>query len=128
MTERQRGSTGAAVYPHPKGVAAQSDGSGAAPGRGPAWPAAAPAGALRIPEEIRIRHRPEEIEERLLPRHWESGFIQGAFNRSAVGTLVERKSRFVVLCKMEDCGAEAALESCARQMKRLPAFLRQSLT
>jgi IS30 family transposase len=44
----------------------------------------------------------------------------GAFNRSSVGTLVERKTRFVVLCKMDGNGAEAALESFSRQMKRLP--------
>ena len=45
-----------------------------------------------------------------------------------MGTLVERKTRFVVLCKMADCSAEAALESFTRQMKKLPAFLRESLT
>lgn len=44
------------------------------------------------------------------------------------GNVVERKSRFVVLCKRDDRGAWAVLESFTRQMKRLPAFLRQSLT
>ena len=73
-------------------------------------------------------HRPEEIATRLLPGHWEGDFIKGAFNRSAVGTLVERKTRFVVLCKMEGCTAQAALEGFTRQMKKLPAFLRESLT
>ena len=53
---------------------------------------------------------------------------QGRHNRSAVGTLVERKTRFVVLCKMDGCGAQAALDSFTRQMKKLPAFLRESLT
>lgn len=81
-----------------------------------------------VPEDLRIVHRPEAIAERKIPGHWEGDFIKGAFNRSAVGTLVERKTRFVVLCKMAHCGAEAALESFTRQMKKLPAFLRESLT
>ena len=42
--------------------------------------------------------------------------------------LVERKTRFVVLCRMEGCTAADALEGFTRQMKRLPAFLRESLT
>jgi len=54
--------------------------------------------------------------------------IKVAFNRSSVGTLVERKTRFVVLCKMNGNGAEAVLGGFTRQMKRLPAALRQSMT
>ncbi len=50
-----------------------------------------------VPEAMRIVHRPEEIEQRLLPGHWEADFIKGSFNRSGVGTVVERKTRFVVL-------------------------------
>lgn len=54
--------------------------------------------------------------------------LKGASNRSSVGTLVERKTRFVTLAKMEGNGAAAALEGFTRQMKHLPAFLRRSLT
>jgi IS30 family transposase len=86
------------------------------------------AGAGFVPEELRIVNRPEEIAQRLVPGHWEGDFIKGAFNRSAVGTLVERKTRFVVLCKMQGCTAQDALEGFTRQMKKLPAFLRESLT
>lgn len=60
--------------------------------------------------------------------HWEGGFIKGAYNRSAVGVLVERKTRYVVLCGMGGCTAADALGGFARQMKKLPAFLRESLT
>jgi IS30 family transposase len=42
-----------------------------------------------VPEALRIVHRPEEVEHRLLPGHWEGDFIKGSFNRSAVGTVVE---------------------------------------
>ena len=66
--------------------------------------------------------------KRQWPGHWEGDLIKGAFNRSCVGSLVERKTRFVVLCRMDGCTAEAALEGFTRQMKKLPAFLRESLT
>src|SRR5690606_9530606 len=81
-----------------------------------------------VPEALRIQNRPEHIEHRLLPGHWEGDFIKGAYNRSAVGVLVERKTRFVVLCRMDGCTAADAVEGFSRQMKKLPAFLRESLT
>ncbi|WP_223574030.1 IS30 family transposase [Xanthomonas citri] len=81
-----------------------------------------------VPEQLRIVHRPEEVAQRLIPGHWEGDLIKGAFNRSCVGTLVERKTRFVVLCKMDGCTAQDALEGFTRQMKKLPHFLLGSLT
>ena len=81
-----------------------------------------------IPAALRIVNRPEEIEKRLLPGHWEGDFIKGSFNRSAVGTVVERKTRFVVLCKMDGNTAAAALEAFSRQMKHLPRQMRKSMT
>ncbi len=86
------------------------------------------AGSSIVPESLKIIHRPEEIEARIVPGHWEGDLIKGAFNRSSVGTLVERKTRFVVLCKMNGNGAEAALDSFTRQMKRLPAMMCKSMT
>ena len=81
-----------------------------------------------IPEAMRIVHRPEAIEQRLLPGHWEGDFIKGSYNRSAVGTVVERKTRFVVLCKMDGCTSADALEGFTRQMSKIPAFMRESFT
>jgi IS30 family transposase len=79
-------------------------------------------------ESLRIMHRPEEIEARLVPGQWEGDLIKGAFNRWAVGTVVERKTRFLILSKMRGCTADAALEEFTRLMKRLPAVLRRSIT
>jgi IS30 family transposase len=79
------------------------------------------AGSAMVLEKLRIINRPDEIEARLVPGHWEGDLIKGAFNRSSVGTLVERKTRFVILCKMDGNGAEAALDSFTRQMRRLRA-------
>lgn len=119
----------AAIYAHPRGGLKQALIEALRqekPVRGRRRTSAA--GAHFVPEALRIVHRPEEIEARLVPGHWEGDLIKGAFNRSAVGTLVERKTRFVVLARMEGCTAAHALEGFSRQMKRLPAFLRQSLT
>jgi IS30 family transposase len=86
------------------------------------------AGSAMVPETLRIIYRPEDVEARLVPGHWEGDLIKGAFNRSAVGTVVERKTRFVILSKMNGCTASAALEGFTRQMKRLPVALRRSMT
>lgn len=119
----------AAIYAHPRGglkkalVEALRQGKST---RGPRRTTAAT--RSWVPEALRIVHRPEHIEQRLVPGHWEGDLIKGAFNRSCVGTLVERRTRFVVLCKMDGCTAQDALEGFTRQMKKLPAFLRESLT
>ncbi|RLA10061.1 MAG: IS30 family transposase [Gammaproteobacteria bacterium] len=54
--------------------------------------------------------------------------MKGAFNRSAVGTLVERKTRLVVLVKMAGCDAKSALRGFRREFKKVPPDLRQTLT
>lgn len=119
----------AAIYAHPRGGLKQAMIEALRqkkPGRGSRRTTIARTGF--VPEELRIVHRPEQIELRQWPGHWEGDLIKGAFNRSCVGTLVERKTRFVVLCRMDGCTANDALEGFTRQMKKLPAFLRESLT
>jgi IS30 family transposase len=86
------------------------------------------AGTSMVWESLRIINRSEEIEARLVPGHWEGDLIKGAFNRSSVGTLVERKTHFVVLCTMNRNSAEAVLDRFTRQMKRLHAALRKSIS
>jgi transposase, IS30 family len=75
-----------------------------------------------------IHDRPEEVLHRLVSGHWEGDLIKGAGNRSAVATLVERKTRFVVLAKMDGCGADAALEALTAKFRRIPPLLRKTLT
>jgi IS30 family transposase len=82
----------------------------------------------RLVDMISIHARPEEVLGRAVPGHWEGDMIKGAGNKSAVGTLVERKSRFLLLAKMRDCGADAAYESFSRVMRYLPASVRKTLT
>jgi transposase, IS30 family len=82
----------------------------------------------RIPDMVSIHDRPPEIEERLVPGHWEGDLIKGAGNRSAVGTLVERTTLFTVLSRMENATAEAALSGFSHVLNRIEAQTRLSLT
>lgn len=75
-----------------------------------------------------IHVRPPEANERLLPGHWEGDFLVGAGNRSAVGTLVCRKTLLVVLAKMDGCTAAAALEGFARAFAPFDEELCKTLT
>ena len=82
----------------------------------------------RIPDMVSIHDRPPEIDERLIPGHWEGDFIKGAHNRSSVGTLVERTTLFTVLAKMENATAEATLDGFSHVLNRIDAQKRLSLT
>jgi IS30 family transposase len=82
----------------------------------------------RIPAMVSIHERPPEIEERLVPGHWEGDLIKGRHNRSAVGTLVERTTLFTVLSKMDDASAESALSGFSHVLNRIEAQKRLSLT
>jgi IS30 family transposase len=66
--------------------------------------------------------------DRAVAGHWEGDLIKGAGNASAVGTLVERKSRYVLLAKLDGTDATAVLEGFTRRMRTLPASIRQTLT
>ncbi|SAL68072.1 integrase catalytic subunit [Caballeronia humi] len=74
----------------------------------------------QIPDMVSIHVRPPEIEDRLLPGHWEGDFIKGAANQSSVGVLLERSSRLVLLAKMEDATAASALAGFSAKPTRLP--------
>ena len=83
----------------------------------------------RIPGMVMISERPAEAADRAVPGHWEGDLLMGAGNRSAIGTLVERSTRFVLLLHLphgHDPSAVAA--AMTEAMATLPAQLRRSLT
>ena len=75
-----------------------------------------------------IHLRPIEVAARLIPGHWKGDLMKGAGNRSAVGTLVERESRYLLMTKLRDCTAEATLEAFTRKFRHVPACVRKTLT
>jgi transposase, IS30 family len=75
----------------------------------------------QIPHMVSIHVGPPEIEDRLLPGHWEGDFIKGANNQSSVGVLVERTSRLVLLAKMEDATAASALAGFSAKLNSIVA-------
>ena len=81
-----------------------------------------------LPDMVSIVQRPPEVADRAVPGHWEGDLIMGKENRSAVGTLVERSTRFVMLLHLEHITAEAVRAAMAAAITRLPAELVRSIT
>lgn len=78
---------------------------------------------------LMISERPPEIEDRAVPGHWEGDLIIGKNQKSAIGTLVERSTRYVMLVHLPiDHSAEQMAKGLIETMKTLPSHLRKSLT
>jgi IS30 family transposase len=83
----------------------------------------------RIPNMINISERPAEVEDRAVPGHWEGDLIIGKHGRSAIGTLVERKTRYLMLLHLPNGqSAEEVEKAMVAATKRLPQTLWKSLT
>ena len=86
-------------------------------------------GAGRLRNMVLISDRPPEVEDRAVPGHWEGDLLIGKEGRSAIGVLVERASRFVMLLHLpHGRTAEEVRVALTRKVSKLPAELRRTLT
>lgn len=81
-----------------------------------------------ITEMISIEERPAEVADRAVPGHWEGDLIMGRANRSALGTLVERTTRTLILVPLKSKHAHEVREAYTREVKTLPRQMRLSMT
>jgi transposase, IS30 family len=80
-------------------------------------------------EAFKISQRPAEVADRAVPGHWEGDLIMGAAGGAAVGTLVERSTRFTILLHLPGRhDAESVAQAMIREMGKLPEHLRRSIT
>ena len=78
---------------------------------------------------VNIAERPAEADDRAVPGHWEGDLITGKENKSAIGTLVERSTGYLMLLHLPDRhGAEDVQHAMIDVMSRLPQTLRRTLT
>lgn len=81
-----------------------------------------------IPDLVSIEERPKEVEDRIIPGHWEGDLIIGQGGHSAIGTLVERTTRAVILVPLKSKQADHVAVAFAKELQRLPEQMKLSLT
>ena len=81
----------------------------------------------QIIDAVSIKDRPAEVEDRAIPGHWEGDLISGSKN-SHIATLVERRSRFVLLVQVDGKDTTNVVNALIRQVQQLPSGLMASLT
>lgn len=84
-------------------------------------------GVGQIPDAIPFSQRPPEAANRAVPGHWEGDLIVGS-SSTAVATLVERRSRFVMLVKVPSRSSDDVVQAVARKIRSLPTELKATMT
>ena len=82
----------------------------------------------KIADMLSIEERPAEVADRSIPGHWEGDLIMGKYKRSALGTLVERTTRKIILVPLKEKNANAVRKAYARELCSLPKELTKTLT
>jgi IS30 family transposase len=98
-------------------------------GRAQRRPLGRTTGTGQLQHMVLISERPAEVEDRAVPGHWEGDLILGKQSQSAIGTLVERQTRFMMLLSLREGRlAEHVRQALADKICDLPEALRRSLT
>lgn len=82
----------------------------------------------KIENMLSIEERPAEVEDRIIPGHWEGDLIVGRYNQSALGTLVERTTRTTILIPVKSKNAEDVARAFAKEVKKLPEQMKITMT
>lgn len=82
----------------------------------------------KIEDMLSIEERPREVEDRIIPGHWEGDLIVGKNNRSALGTLVERTTRTTILVPVKNKEAEVVAKAFAKEVRKLPQQMKLTMT
>jgi len=82
----------------------------------------------KIAERLSIEERPQELADRTIPGHWEGGLILGMHKRTALGTLVERTTRYAILVPLKAKDATSVRKAYAKELRSLPREITKTLT
>jgi len=82
----------------------------------------------KLEDMLSIEERPKEVEDRIVPGHWEGDLIVGKYNRTVLGTLVERTTRTTILVPLKSREAEHVAKAFAREVMKLPQQMRLTMT
>lgn len=82
----------------------------------------------KISDMLSIEERPAEVIDRIVPGHWEGDLIIGKYKQSAIGTLVERTTRYTIIVPLKGKDAESVRKAFAREIRTLPKELAKTLT
>jgi IS30 family transposase len=81
----------------------------------------------KISDGVPIGERPDSVEDRVVPGHWEGDLIKGC-NNTYIATLVERHSRYLMLVRVQDSKTKTVIEALIKNAKKLPSEMYKSLT
>ena len=81
-----------------------------------------------VSEMISIEERPAQVANRSLPGRWEGDFNVGKGHKTALGTIVERKTQSLILVPLKAKDAESVRKAFEKELKKLPSQMRVSLT
>jgi IS30 family transposase len=82
----------------------------------------------KIVEMLSIEERPHEVADRAIPGHWEGDLILGKHQRTALGTLVERTTRYTILVPLKAKDATSVRKAYAKELRSLPREITKTLT